>query len=152
MFQLTIENPSMVGSIANTSAVVERELKAWHENMAKWIQADLRKRVPTKTGTLQSSIRYEIDGNEATFHAEAQNRGFFYGVGLDEGTNPHVITAKKAKTLAFTTKSGDRVFKFSVNHPGTKPMNFTIDSIEASEREADSHHDVITQRIWAVIE
>ena len=63
-------------------------------------------------------------------------------VWTDEGTKPHIITAKNAPFLVFqrgytpktqpgkiasgpSARFGDFVKKKSVNHPGTRPRNFT---------------------------
>ncbi|MFH1553483.1 MAG: hypothetical protein ABII76_01270 [Pseudomonadota bacterium] len=71
---------------------------------------------------------------------------------VDQGTKPHIIRAKRAKTLAFPSQftpktrpgeigsghgshGGPTVYTQEVHHPGTKPRKF---SVEIVKRSADS--------------
>lgn len=54
---------------------------------------------------------------------------------VHDGTDPHVIKAKKAPALAFFWHKAGRVVKFqSVNHPGTPPDPFLVKGLERAFR------------------
>lgn len=46
-----------------------------------------------------------------------------------EGTRPHVIVPRKGSVLVFVSKQGQTVFARRVNHPGTKPNRYLVDSL-----------------------
>lgn len=53
---------------------------------------------------------------------------------LEEGTRPHVIEARIAKSLAFYwPKIGGMAYFKRVNHPGTKPYRFMEDTLAEKE-------------------
>lgn len=52
---------------------------------------------------------------------------------LEAGTKPHVITAKRRDALRFVAAGGGVVFRRTVKHPGTKPLNYIAAEAERSE-------------------
>lgn len=86
--------------------------------------------------------------NQPTFTIAQQKDGFTVGTDdpiygyVDEGTKPHIIRPKKARRLVFNVggraktapnvigstsgaRGDTRVFARQVQHPGTKPRNFS---------------------------
>jgi len=55
----------------------------------------------------------------------------------DKGTKAHVIMPKSARRLVFQVP-GDTVFAKKVNHPGTKPKNYTVVTAEAWQAKVAS--------------
>ncbi|WP_407310522.1 hypothetical protein [Desulfosporosinus sp. SB140] len=147
MFQITMDT-GPVEQLAMAATALNVETITWLEDMAGWINNDLKERAPVKTSRLKNSIRYQIDrnanGGEATFFSA------FYGPYLDEGTKPHVISPVNAKCLVFS-RGGEKVFASSVHHPGTKPLNFTPQTLDEAEKEADRKASLMADRIFGVM-
>ena len=80
-----------------------------------------------KTGALMNSINYKITSD---------SRGLVALVGSDnrvalmhhQGTRPHIIAAKNAKTLRFYSR-GRIVYAKVVHHPGTRPNRYLTDNL-----------------------
>ncbi len=66
-----------------------------------------------------------------------------YAQFIDEGTKPHVIRAKNARTLAFRM-GGRTVFRRVVNHPGTSPRPFKALAMASGQM---SLRDGLTRRV-----
>jgi hypothetical protein len=96
-----------------------------------------------RTGKMSASVRYtpSEDGGKVTASAKHASM-------LDKGTKPHKITARRAKALRFVSRSGGVVFARSVNHPGTKALDF---SGKESEFVAVAFEDRMTRAIDQVI-
>lgn len=91
-------------------------------NTAREMERELRRAAEKhrKTGELDESIKVRAVGAGPRYrlHAEAP---VLQAVTTNTGARPHVIRAKRAKTLAFYwPKVGRMVFPVSVNHPGNK--------------------------------
>lgn len=82
-----------------------------------------------RTGLLRNSLaRRNSKGNVTYVTADGEVRvgtNIPYARYMNDGTAPHLITAKAGKMLAFTTAKGKVVVK-SVRHPGTPPRPFLI--------------------------
>ena len=80
-----------------------------------------------KTGALMNSINYRITRD---------SRGLVALVGSDNrvalmhhnGTRPHIIAARNAKTLRFYSH-GRIVYAQVVHHPGTRPNRYLTDNL-----------------------
>jgi len=77
---------------------------------------------PKKTGQFAKSWHYRtrIRGNGLYTELDIYNtdpKASF----IIEGTRPHLIYAKNAKSLRFFTKRGEKRFAKGVLHPGTEP-------------------------------
>lgn len=80
-----------------------------------------------KTGALMNSINYRITRD---------SRGLVALVGSDnrvalmhhQGTRPHIIAARRAKTLRFYSH-GRIVYAQVVHHPGTRPNRYLTDNL-----------------------
>lgn len=153
MFQITLEGP--IDGFGAIPALLNTESVRWLDDMSEWITSDLKQRVPVKTGQLRDSIRAKIErragGGEATFFS------VFYGSYVDEGTasynggNWYTIMPVNAKALHFWNRNGEEVFAASVRHPGVKPRNFTMGTLEEAEKEADQRADSIAERIFGMV-
>jgi len=80
-------------------------------------------------GNLRQSIRSQMTGI-ASGKVEV---GVDYGVYVEEGTRPHIITVKNAKVLA--NKYTGQMFGRTVKHPGTKANPFFQRGIDAAESD-----------------
>lgn len=83
--------------------------------------------VGVDTGALKSSIRYELKkkyGSLAVIITAHDKKAMMH----HEGTRPHIIVPKKAKTLRFQ-QHGRIVYAQVVHHPGTKPNKFLTDNL-----------------------
>lgn len=78
----------------------------------------MKREVPVKKGTLRRSItsRVEQGGNRGIVGTNLS-----YARPVNDGSRPHIITAKKAKALSW---KGALHPVRSVNHPGTRPNDF----------------------------
>ena len=98
----------------------------------------LRRAVETALDNISGDIKSDLEATTADWHApplwaivEAPDRRdivtqdaiFHY---QDKGTRAHVIMPRSARRLVFQVPSGVTVFAKKVNHPGTKPQNFTL--------------------------
>lgn len=81
-----------------------------------------------RTGQLRSSI---TRGQKSTWHtfvkASAPHARF-----VEFGTKPHIIEARRGKTLRFVA-AGGIFFRKRVHHPGTKPTHFMQTASDAGE-------------------
>lgn len=104
----------------------------WTERSAPLGQDILRARAPFRTGAMRGSIdeRREISPGLAIVMFYSQIDYMKYVL---NGTGPHVIRARNAKTLRWVANSGHGPVRFakSVNHPGTKANDFPVDAMRA---------------------
>lgn len=90
------------------------------------VMEEMRGNVPFKTGFLRESITSELLPDGFKVYAAAPYAGF-----VDQGTGPHVIFPRVAKTLRFELPSGAVIFARSVHHPGFPGRFFTLKTAEA---------------------
>lgn len=91
--------------------------------------------VRIRTGRLRSTIRVVVNAKRARVDVIAGKSGLTrYTMFEHDGTNPHIITAKKMRgrgkrrrkgMLRFTV-GGQVVFRRSVRHPGTTGSQFLV--------------------------
>lgn len=94
----------------------------------KLLEELAKQQVGKKSRSLQRSIHYTMN---------YQGSGFLVKVGSDNkiallhhnGTRPHKILPKRAKTLRFHSH-GKIVFAKVVNHPGTKANRYLTDNLK----------------------
>lgn len=77
--------------------------------------------------------------------------GAYYGVYVDQGTDPHVIRPRNAKALRFTI--GNKVvFAKKVNHPGTKATHFFTNAVQRDgQKYADREFPKALDRVLTSI-
>lgn len=107
---------------------------------------EAKKRVARKTGNTGRTIRPGLLTNSEAFVRAAGAAAY-----LEHGTKPHIITARKGKSLRFPAKgvsktlggrartgevkrlgTGAYVFAQVVHHPGTKPQPFLLPGAKAA--------------------
>lgn len=90
--------------------------------------------VPVKGGRLKESMAMEIR-TEGAGLVGVVGTNTSYAVYVHEGTRPHRIQARKAKTLQF--KIGSQTFyRTAVNHPGTKGNPWLLRALEMNGLKA----------------
>ena len=149
MFAIQLDNGAQLAKQFEVAgALVTDEVRVWLRGMAQWTLEDLRQRVPVKTGALKNSLRFDVaenaTGGDATFY------GNDYGAMLDAGAAPFTIQAKGGKPMVFV-RGGDKIFAMSVNHPGYKAREFTLQTLTSAEPEADRLADEVADRIWKAV-
>lgn len=80
-----------------------------------------------RTGATRKSITGAVFGSNGV--VEARGAAVF----LQNGTRPHTISARNAKTLAFQV-NGRTVFRRSVKHPGTAARPFMTEAERVGEQ------------------
>lgn len=88
---------------------------------------------PNDKGQLAQSIELKFDGL-LTSRIGTDNAKCPYAKFVYLGTKAHKISAKNKKSLRFSTGS-NFVFRFSVNHPGTKPNPYLLNTYLKHEKE-----------------
>lgn len=104
----------------------------------------------------------EIRVRETTNTRQVYVIGKIYGY-VDQGTPPHIIRALRARVLSFRGgykaktrpgiisssgggASGKRIFARQVNHPGTKPRNFSRIIAERMQKKVDLQAKAIMRK------
>lgn len=91
--------------------------------------ATARHRSPVDTGALRLSHRpgnITIRGTRVTGDVTAEQD---YAMAVHEGSRPHVIRPRRAQALTWGS-GADRVFARSVNHPGSSPRPWLLNSLK----------------------
>lgn len=140
----------MLGSIGESLFRVNQERhdqgldpegKAWEPLAASTIAAGNRKGGPlNKTGRMLANFHYQVQGDNLRLGFD-QGDGF-KAIFHQDGSRAHVITARKAKALAF-----GGIFRKRVNHPGlpARPL------VGFPESDRQLVGDVTADHITAVI-
>ncbi|AJE32517.1 hypothetical protein B842_03320 [Corynebacterium humireducens NBRC 106098 = DSM 45392] len=87
-------------------------------------------RSPLDTGQLENSHRAGniiVQGTRVSGEVIAEQD---YALAVHEGTRPHVIRPRRVKALTWGKGAG-RVFARSVNHPGSRPQPWLLNSARA---------------------
>jgi HK97 gp10 family phage protein len=139
MFTIDIDVSPLAAKLAAARAELEHDLMR-----ATWTALDrgydrARAEVPVKTGALQSRIRKRITSQSHGARGELRVHSA-YARSIDEGSRPHVISAKNAPFLRFRGRGGGWVSKKSVNHPGTKAQPFMA-------RARDEMRETLTRNV-----
>lgn len=84
------------------------------------VKFESRKLVRVRTGLLFSTIDTRVGGNAKGIYVMvvAGGKGIRYTGYEHDGTQPHVIRARRKKALRFMI-NGQVIFRTKVNHPGT---------------------------------
>ena len=86
------------------------------------VEAEMKTKsnIRSKTGRLRSAVGRRRLG-EMNYQVYIDLQRAPYGRFVEEGTRPHVISARNVRALRFST-GGSIVFAKNVKHPGTKPV------------------------------
>jgi HK97 gp10 family phage protein len=110
------------------------------------IAAEAQDVVPVRTGNLKNSIAVVAGQNQVYVGPDVSQAP--YAAFVEYGTEPHEITPKKARVLAFRVQ-GQLVYAKKVQHPGTRPQPYMRPAVERwvgrlGERAADAGVHLIT--------
>lgn len=97
------------------------------------VQMGAVRQVGKVTRRLERSIvkRPGVDGRGPFVMVVSE--GVPYAVWHHEGTDAHIIRARRAKVLSWVS-GGERRFAASVHHPGTRPNRFLSDNLPLARR------------------
>ena len=103
------------------------EVGQYLKKRARLLTAMARRQAGIDTGALKASIHYNVvrEGRGLVAFVGSDNRIAFMH---HQGTRPHIITPKTAKTLRFYSH-GRIVYAQVVRHPGTKPNRYLTDNL-----------------------
>jgi len=115
-------------------AILREELRVQTLLKTKYLSGDPIKR---RTGNLSRSLH--IDPTSISQFTGYQGSVFFgeeapYAYGLEVGNPPHVIRAKKAKSLHFFA-GGEELFRHEVDHPGNPPFLFVQHALDETAEQ-----------------
>ena len=129
---------------------VVADLRRGTANATQAAAHQIRSDAPEKTGELRDKmfthVRANKNGASGDVQLTAEHASF-----VKDGTPAHVITAKNAKALSFTI-AGTPVFAKSVQHPGTKPNDFTVNGIKQGQQVLDAAAEASLAMLKAKIE
>lgn len=129
---LTLQNAAQLQrTFLKAPSVARVEYAKSLERIAVTVVSESQKLAPVGKykggGNLRQSIRYYPYGSSAFMVRVNAN----YGRYVEEGTRPHVIVPRTAKSLAFQ-KNGKWIFSKRVNHPGTKAQPYFAPAIKTA--------------------
>jgi hypothetical protein len=103
------------------------EVGQYLKKQARELAAYARRQAGVDTGALKASINYRVvsSGGGLVAFVGSDNRVAFMH---HQGTRPHIIAARRAKTLRFYSH-GRIVYAQVVRHPGTKPNKYLTDNL-----------------------
>lgn len=135
MLNMKVEGdfPIKLSRMAATTEMATTNLAV---DMATWVKTDLKQRVPSQTGKLRNSIRYEINDSgldkEVTFFAEDYAKFVDEGTGVYGPRHKYIYTKRVMKF----DQSGQTWFHRKLD--GQKAQKFTSKTFQSSLREANS--------------
>jgi hypothetical protein len=132
-FSVTLRAPGLAklkARFRQSPAIVARQMQLGLERSLERQAAETRARTPVKTGTLQRSITWKVEGRGARIYGTVYSP-LAYALFVERGTKPHRIRARSARFLRFEV-GGRVVFAREVQHPGTKAAHFFADGAKAS--------------------
>lgn len=144
------------------TSILRGGLRAAASVMARGV----KKRMPSKTGTLKASVRVSSRARLGGAYIEAKvsigsrvagggsrgavgaARGAFYAAILEGGARPHLIVPKSARALKVPDASADFGLKFRrvIYHPGVKPMRMWERTRSEDIGEANTAFDKYVER------
>lgn len=99
------------------------QLDSTIETVMKETGEDVKKNIEATTAFKGSILRKMVKVNRVSKYVFQTSMDSKIAVYMNDGTDPHVIAARRTKFLRFTS-SGNTIFRRSVNHPGTKATHF----------------------------
>lgn len=107
---------------------IEQALRISVNTLQSKAQANLYPGHGVVTGALRRSIYTLVEKRPLSGTVGVGEK---YGIFVELGTKPHVITPKRGRMLRFKI-NGQYVYARRVNHPGTKGLYFMKEGLEAS--------------------
>lgn len=111
---LDLDEARLAYELNSTRGMVGRDIR----KRAGRVLTSARRDVGVDTGLLRSSLHLKMSAGITGPSADVGS-DVSYALMHHQGTRPHVIRAHQFRVLAFT-KNGVRIYRTSVNHPGTK--------------------------------
>jgi len=99
--------------------------------LAQEVSAGAKLRVGTDSGTLRGSIHVGKRGRNVRGQYIEVSADAPHALAHHEGTKPRVIVPENRRVLRFFSK-GVMVFTTVVQHPGTRPNRYLLNSLKAS--------------------
>lgn len=97
------------------------------------VKTEAKRLVGKKTHNLENRIVKRIISEDGVPVVQVGVVGVSYAFFHHEGTEPHVIRARRARVLAFySPREGRTIFTKQVNHPGTKPNRFLVNALRVA--------------------
>lgn len=94
----------------------------------------------TRTGSTERSVDFEIDRTMLQSRIGIDAGISPHGVGVHDGTPPHIIRPKTKKVLRWA-KGKRFIFAKKVHHPGTKPDPFIVNAGRRLENQFKKNVD-----------
>jgi HK97 gp10 family phage protein len=104
----------------------------WTASVNPVVTGAIRAKAPVGKGPGAGNLRRSVTSRrKASGASVSQEFGATaaYTRFVVDGTRPHMIAARGARALRFTTPGGQVLFRRSVNHPGTKPNPFAREAV-----------------------
>jgi hypothetical protein len=120
---------------ADVSGLRARALTRYNraaERAAVNLEAELKLEAPTRSYKLRESIKVRAERRSlTTWRITAETGDLIQANTTNSGARPHIIRARRAKTLSFYwPKVGRRVNPVQVNHPGNRGTHWWDKTIE----------------------
>jgi hypothetical protein len=117
---LRIDAPAIDAYVRSKNGPIMEDI----DRRATRVQSVMRAYVPVRTGYLLSTIRKQRSYVRGSVTVVVGSTRIDYTAYVNNGTRPHMISARNKKYLRFVTSGGQIVFAKRVHHPGTKPTYF----------------------------
>ncbi len=137
-FSVEIKNQEMFDNLLDKIKLYEREKKVSLRGAGEIVQAEAKKnhRFKPKTNILVRSINLRVKKDNCEVFIDKTLAP--YGAAVHNGSRPHEIKAKNAKSL-FWVNGGKGFYSKSVKHPGTKPDSFLFEALDNKTKEVVDH-------------
>lgn len=133
--KVNIDTKALLAALHKAPEAIAREVRPDMIDLSAevQVQAAHNHRFKSKGGFLEASIKPTAQASGLGFSVQAGGVMAPYGVYVHEGTKPHTISAKNKSTLY--SKSANKFFGKSVNHPGTQPDQFLFKALDAKAQQ-----------------
>lgn len=106
----------------------------WASTINPLVVGAVRARAPVGKGPTAGGLRRSVTSRRVQSAGSVSlqvGATATYAPFVVDGTRPHMIQARNARVLRFTTSGGQTLFRPRVNHPGTKPNPFAREAVAA---------------------
>lgn len=125
--QIVISQPKLNAYLRDPNGDITRDLV----KRGTRVQIEARRLVGKKSHNLENRIVKRIVMINNVPAVQIGVVGVPYALFHHEGTQPHVIEARRARALRFEV-GGNVVFARRVNHPGTRPNRFLLNALRVA--------------------
>lgn len=110
------------------------------------VEGEAKREAPVNKRSGGGNLRQSIKGQMTGVASGVVEVGVNYAVPVHEGTRPHQIRAKNAKSLA--NKRTGQFFGRIVNHPGTAANPFLQRAVDNSQGEIDVYFEETVNNLF----